>query len=90
MIALVRHTHEANRAGKENRWGDYLGYLGTELAGKTLGIIGMGNIGARVALGAQAFEMSFIVYNPYIPESHVMGLGGRWPSLDELLRNRIS
>ena len=31
MIALARHTHEANRAVKENRWGDYLKYVGTEL-----------------------------------------------------------
>ena len=85
MIALARHTHEANRAVKENRWGDYLKYLDTELAGKTLGIIGMGNIGARVALRARAFEMSFVVYDPYIPESHVTALGGRWLSLDELL-----
>ena len=85
MIALVRHTHGANRAVKDNRWGEYLNYLGTELAGKTLGIIGMGNIGARVALRAVAFEMSLIVYDPYIPESHVTALGGRWLSLDELL-----
>jgi D-3-phosphoglycerate dehydrogenase / 2-oxoglutarate reductase len=85
MISLARHTHDANRAVKENRWGDYLNYLGTELAGKTLGIIGMGNIGARLALRALAFEMSFVVYDPYIPESHVTALGGRWLSLDELL-----
>ena len=85
MIALARNTHEANRAVKENRWGDYLNYLGTELAEKTLGIIGMGNIGARVALRASAFEMSLIVYDPYIPESHVTALRGRWLSLDELL-----
>ena len=40
MIALVRHTHEADRAVKQNRWSDYLKFIGTELAGKTLGIIG--------------------------------------------------
>ena len=57
MIALVRHTHAANRAVKENRWSDYLKFIGTELAGKTLGIVGMGNIGTRVALRARAFEM---------------------------------
>jgi D-3-phosphoglycerate dehydrogenase len=85
MIALVRHTYEANRAVKENRWGDYLQYIGTELAAKTVGIIGMGNIGTRVALRARAFEMDFLVYDPYIPESHVTALGGRLVSLQELL-----
>ena len=85
MIALVRHTHEANRAVKENRWSDYLKFLGSELAGKTLGIVGMGNIGARVALRARAFEMDFLVCDPYIPESHVTALGGKWVSLRELL-----
>ena len=85
MIALVRHTHEANRAVKENRWSDYLKFIGTELAGKTIGIVGMGNIGARMALRARAFEMDFLVYDPYIPESHVTALGGKWVSLRELL-----
>lgn len=86
MIALVRHTIDANRAVKKNRWSDYLRYMGTELANKTLGIIGMGNIGTRVALRARAFEMLFLVYDPYIPESHVTALGGRWVGLHELLR----
>jgi D-3-phosphoglycerate dehydrogenase len=85
MIALVRHTHEANQAVRDNRWGEYLKYIGTELADKTLGIIGMGNIGTRVAIRARAFEMRFLVYDPYIPESHVTALGGKWLGLSELL-----
>lgn len=85
MIALARHTLEADQAVKGNRWSDYLKYIGTELAQKTLGIIGMGNIGTRVALRARAFEMSLVVYDPYIPESHVTALGGQWIGLDELL-----
>ena len=85
LLALCRHTHEANRAVKEGRWGDYLQFTGTEMAGKTLGIIGMGNIGTRVAIRARAFEMNFLVYDPYIPESHVTALGGRFVDLKELL-----
>src|SRR4026209_592565 len=85
MIALVRHAHEANRAVKEDRWSDYLKFIGTELAGKTIGIVGLGNIGTRMALRARAFEMDFLVCDPYIPESHVTALGGKWVSLSELL-----
>jgi len=81
IIALARHTHEANRAVKENRWSEYLKFTGTELAGKTLGIVGMGNIGTRVAIRARAFDMEFMVYDPYIPESHVTALGGGWVEL---------
>jgi D-3-phosphoglycerate dehydrogenase len=84
MIALARHTMEADRAVKDNRWSDYLRFLGVELAGKTLGIVGMGNIGTRVAVRARAFEMSLLVCDPYIPASHVTSLGGRWVGLDEL------
>lgn len=87
MISLVRHTHAADDAVKDNRWSDYLKFIGTELAGKTLGIVGMGNIGARVALRARAFEMDFLVYDPYIPESHVTALGGKLVGLDELVAN---
>jgi D-3-phosphoglycerate dehydrogenase len=85
MIALARHTLDANRAVKAGRWADYLQFSGTELARKTVGIIGMGNIGTRVAIRARAFEMSLLVCDPYIPESHVTALGGRWVSLNEVL-----
>src|ERR1043166_9420092 len=89
MIAFVRHTHAANRAVKENRWSDYLKFIGTELAGKTLGVVGMGNIGMRVALRARAFEMDLLIDDPYIPESHVTAIGGRWTDLEELLAESI-
>jgi D-3-phosphoglycerate dehydrogenase len=85
MIALVRHTHAAHRAVKEDRWSDYLKFIGTELAGKTIGIVGLGNIGMRVALRACAFEMELLVADPFIPESHVTSLGGKWLGLEELL-----
>jgi D-3-phosphoglycerate dehydrogenase / 2-oxoglutarate reductase len=85
IIALARHTMAANRAVKENRWADYLRFRGFELAGKTLGIVGMGNIGTRVALRARAFEMSLVVCDPYIPESRVTQAGARPAALEVLL-----
>jgi len=86
IIALARHSLEADRAVRASRWGEYTRFIGTELAGKTLGVVGMGNIGARVALRARAFEMALLVCDPYIPPSHVTALGGRWVGLDELFK----
>jgi len=77
MIALARYILLADSAMKANRWSDSPRFQGTELAGKTIGIIGMGNIGTRVALRARAFEMQLLVCDPYIPASHVTALGGR-------------
>ena len=84
MVALARYSAQADRAVKDNRWSDYLRFTGIELAGKTLGIVGMGNIGTRVALRARAFEMNLLVCDPYIPASHVTALGGQWVALEEL------
>ena len=84
MVALARHTVIANTAVKANRWAAGPRFQGAELAGKTLGIVGMGNIGTRVALRGRAFEMQLLVCDPYIPASHVTALGGRWVGLDEL------
>lgn len=86
MIAIARHSVAADTAVKANRWSDYLRFIGAELAGKTLGIVGMGNIGTRVALRARAFEMALLVCDPYIPASHVTALGGRWVGLEELFK----
>ncbi|HSU77571.1 MAG TPA: hydroxyacid dehydrogenase [Burkholderiales bacterium] len=86
MIALARHGAAADSAVKGQRWADGPRFQGTELAGKTLGIVGMGNIGTRVALRARAFEMVLLVCDPYIPASRVTALGGRWVGMDELFR----
>jgi len=82
MIALARHSVAADGAVKANRWADGPRFQGGELAGKTIGIVGMGNIGTRVALRARAFEMQLFVCDPYIPASHVTALGGRWVGLE--------
>src|SRR5205085_10158935 len=84
MIALARYSVAADSAVKANRWTDSPRFQGTELAGKAIGVVGMGNIGTRVALRARAFEMGLRVCDPYIPASHVTALGGRWVGLEEL------
>jgi D-3-phosphoglycerate dehydrogenase len=86
MIALARHSGAADRAVKSNRWAESPRFQGIELAGKTIGIVGMGNIGTRVAIRARAFEMALLVCDPYIPVSHVTALGGRWVGLEQLFR----
>jgi D-3-phosphoglycerate dehydrogenase len=84
MIALARHSGAADSAVKANRWADGPRFQGSELAGKTVGIVGMGNIGTRVALRARAFEMQLLVCDPYVPASHVTALGGRWVGLESV------
>lgn len=86
MIALARHGVAADAAVKGNRWADGPRFVGGELAGKTLGIVGMGNIGMRVALRARAFEMALLVCDPYVAPSHVTALGARPVGLAELFR----
>jgi D-3-phosphoglycerate dehydrogenase len=85
MLSLTRHTQAADAAVREGRWSDSVKLFGTELAGKTLGIVGFGNIGARVALRARAFEMDFMAYDPYIPETYITAMLGKPATLDDLL-----
>lgn len=66
MLALARLIPQADAAMKAGRWLKKE-LLGTEINGKTLGIIGMGNIGAAVAQGAAALGMSVLGYDPLLP-----------------------
>ena len=66
MIALARHIPQGHQSLAEGRWDRKL-YMGVELRGKTLGIIGLGRIGQAIAARAQAFEMTVIAHDPYLP-----------------------
>lgn len=66
MLALARHTPQGHQSLVEGRWDRKL-YMGTELKGKTLGIVGLGRIGQIVASRAQAFEMTTIAADPWQP-----------------------
>ncbi len=86
MISLARHISYADRCLREGRW-EKNRLKGIEIQGKTLGIIGFGRIGQEVWKLAQAFGMSCIAYDPYIPREVVEKKGARYGSVEDVLRN---
>lgn len=86
LIAVARNIPQAHHAlAREGRW-DRKTYVGTELHGKTLGIIGLGRIGSEVAVRAKAFGMRVLAYDPYVPSSRAEHLGVTMvPTIRELL-----
>lgn len=67
MFALARHIPQADRSLREGRW-ERGKFVGTQLTGKTLGIIGYGRIGHAVAERAKALGMTVLPYDPFTPE----------------------
>src|SRR6188472_1171018 len=84
LLALCRNIPEAHASVKRGEW-NRSKFLGTELDGKTLGIIGLGRIGRRVTARALAFGMRVIAYDPYISSSVFTKAEAEKVSLDELL-----
>jgi D-3-phosphoglycerate dehydrogenase len=83
MFALARQIPAADRSTQAGRW-QKSRFLGTELSGKTLGIIGCGNIGAIVADRAQGLRMKIVAYDPFLSAERAVELGVERVSLDEL------
>lgn len=67
LLAVCRQLPQANASVKQGEW-TRAKFLGTQLNEKTLGVIGLGRIGSRVATRCQAFGMKVIAYDPYIAE----------------------
>lgn len=86
ILSLARKISVADKSVKDGKW-DKSKFMGMELAGKTLGIIGMGRIGSQVASRSKAFDMDILVYDPYITEDAALKLGVSVVDLDKLLRN---
>jgi len=74
MLAMSRNVHPAYQSLIEGRWDRKL-YMGTQLAGKTLGIIGLGRIGQAVATRALAMEMRVVGYDPFFSSQRATELG---------------
>jgi D-3-phosphoglycerate dehydrogenase len=83
MLALARQVPKVDAGLREGRWEK--SSSGTELRGKTLGLIGLGRIGGEVARRAEAFDMNVIAYDPYISESAAKELQVELVNLDRLL-----
>src|SRR6266581_8320461 len=64
MLALARHLSRADSTTRAGKW-EKKSLQGTELRGKTLGIVGLGRIGMEVAKRAKAFEMKVIAHDPF-------------------------
>jgi D-3-phosphoglycerate dehydrogenase len=84
LLALCRNVPVANSSLKSGQW-QRAPFTGHELKQKTMGIIGLGKVGGRVALRARAFEMEVVVYDPYISEKRAGDFGTRLVSLDQLV-----
>jgi len=81
MLALVRRIPRADASMKAGQWAKK-DLEGSELAGKTLGILGVGNIGAQVARRAAAFDMQVLGYDPLLDDKTIQTRGAKAAMLD--------
>lgn len=85
IMAITRHIPQAHNSLIAGEW-DRSRFTGIQLKDKTIGIIGVGRIGSRIAKRMQAMEMKTIGYDPYIPEERFKQLGVESVDLDTLLK----
>lgn len=86
MLALSRNIPQANQSVKQGKW-DRKKFMGVELYGKTLGVIGLGRIGAEFAKRALSFGMRIIAFDPFLSEEKAKSLNVEPVSLDTLFKN---
>src|SRR5215813_9440836 len=84
LFALCRQIPAADRSTQAGKW-EKSRFMGVELTGKTLGIIGCGNVGSIVAERALGLRMKVIAYDPFLSPERAVGLGIEKVSLDALL-----
>jgi len=84
LLAQARNIPQAHSALKAGKW-ERSKWEGVELHGKTLGVVGLGKIGALVAQRASAFGMSLIAFDPFISEERARHMGVELVDLDMLL-----
>lgn len=86
MLDISRNTIPANHDVKENHIWDKYKYIGRELRGKTLGIMGFGRIGRRVGELGKAFKMDIVAYDPFLKPEQFEAEGAKGMGVEELIR----
>lgn len=84
IMALARRIPHAYYSMMQDKW-DRKSFVGVELSGKTLGIVGLGRIGAEVAKRAKTFNMKVLAYDPFLTEERANKLGITPVTVDELV-----
>lgn len=85
LFSIARLIPQATSSMKQGKW-EKKKFMGVELYNKTLGIIGLGNIGSQVAKKAQGLEMVVIAYDPFLSEDKAKTLGVQKVELSELFK----
>ena len=85
MMALARQIPEANTSTQESKW-EKSRFMGVEVTGKTLGLVGCGNIGSIVADRALGLKMKVVAFDPFLGEERAKEIGVQKVELDELLK----
>lgn len=84
MFALARQIPEADASTQAGKW-EKSRFMGVEVTGKTLGLIGAGNIGSIVASRAQGLKMKVVAYDPFLTEARAIELGIEKSDLEPML-----
>lgn len=85
LLAVARRVPQADAALKQGRW-ERSKFIGVELRGKTLGLVGLGRVGTEVARRALGLEMHVLAYDPYVPGERARRLGLEPADLETVLR----
>jgi D-3-phosphoglycerate dehydrogenase / 2-oxoglutarate reductase len=83
MLAMARHIPQATASTGAGQW-EKKKFMGSELRGKTLGVVGLGSIGREVVRRARAFEMRILAYDPYVTASIAHDAGAELVNLQKL------
>jgi phosphoglycerate dehydrogenase-like enzyme len=86
LLGAAHRIVEKDRITRSGQWGTKLDYMGFQVTGKTLGLIGLGGIGRDFLRLIAPFEMNVLAHDPYITAEQAANVGARKVELDELLR----